>query len=128
MISAENERVLEGLRVIIVEDDAMLAMALETALVELGCNVVGLASTLDDAIPLASEAVCDGAILDVNLAGERVYPVADILAARGIPFLFASGYGRAGLRDCDRARPELQKPFQVTSLVKLARPWRRHSP
>lgn len=123
MIGAGNDRALEGLRVIIVEDDALLAMALELALSEQGCDVVGLASNLDDATSLAADASFDGAILDVNLAGERVYPVADILSARGIPFLFATGYGRAGLRESDHASPVLQKPYQVTALVKLLSRW-----
>jgi CheY-like chemotaxis protein len=114
---------LAGLRVLVVEDDAMLAMALELSLSDLGCEVVGLASCLADAIPLAREAVIDGAILDVNLAGEKVYPIADILAARNIPFVFATGYGSAGLRDCDRTRPVLQKPYELGHLAKIASRW-----
>lgn len=116
--------VLAGLRVLVVEDDALLALALEINLAELGCEIVGMASSLRDALPLAREAAIDGAILDVNLAGEKVYPVADALAARNIPFLFATGYGIAGLRDCDRARPVLQKPYQIDSVVTIARQWR----
>lgn len=115
--------VLAGLRVLVVEDDALLAMALEMNLASLGCQVVAMAATVQDALPLARDTPIDGAILDVNLAGERVYPVADILAARNIPFLFATGYGPAGLRDCDRARPVLQKPYPVESLVRIVRQW-----
>lgn len=114
---------LAGLRVLVVEDDALLAMALEMNLASLGCEVVAMAATLDDALPLAREADIHGAILDVNLAGERVYPVADALAARNIPFVFATGYGTACLRDCDLARPVLQKPYRIDSLVNIARHW-----
>lgn len=122
---AMDNGTLAGLRVLVVEDDAMLAMALEMALVDLGCDVVGLASSLRDAVPLAREAAIDGAILDVNLAGERVDPIADILAARNIPFVFATGYGNAGLRDCDRDRPVLQKPYELRNLARIARLWRK---
>lgn len=115
---------LAGLRVLVVEDDAMLAMALELTLFDLGCEVVGPASSLGEAAPLAHEAAIDGAILDVNLAGEKVYPIADILADRGIPFVFTTGYGAACLRDCDRERPVLQKPYDPGSLVEIARQWR----
>lgn len=118
-----DKHALAGLRVLLIEDDAMLAMALEMSLTNLGCEVVGLASNLKDGIPLAREAVIDGAILDVNLAGEKVYPIADILAARSIPFVFTTGYGIAGLRDCDRVRPVLQKPYELRALVKIAKQW-----
>ncbi|MBC7905561.1 MAG: response regulator [Rhodospirillaceae bacterium] len=121
----KDNGMLAGLRVLVVEDDAMLAMALEMTLSDLGCEVVGLASNLTDAAPLAREATIDGAILDVNLSGEQVFPVADILAARNIPFVFATGYGVAGLRDCDRGRPVLQKPYELGTLVTIARKWRR---
>jgi CheY-like chemotaxis protein len=122
---AADQGMLAGLRILVVEDDAMLAMALELTLSDLGCEVVGLASNLADAVPLAREAAIDGAVLDVNLAGEKVYPVADILAARNIPFVFATGYGSAGLRECDRARPVLQKPYDLRSLALIARQWRK---
>lgn len=108
----------------VVEDDAMLAMALELALSDLGCEVVGLASNVGDGVALAREVAIDGAILDINLAGEKVYPVADVLAARNIPFVFVTGYGSAGLRECDRARPVLQKPYELERLARIARQWR----
>lgn len=114
---------LAGLRVLVVEDDALLALALDMNLASLGCEVVAMASTVQDALPHAQAAAIDGAILDVNLAGERVYPVADALAARNIPFLFATGYGTAGLRDCDRTRPVLQKPYPIEELVRIVRQW-----
>lgn len=118
-----DSRLLAGLRLLVVEDDAMLAMALDLTLSNLGCDVVGVASSLGEAVPLACEAAIDGAILDVNLAGEKVYPVADILAARKIPFVFTTGYGRACLRDRDRARPVLQKPYDPEALAKIAEQW-----
>lgn len=116
---------LSGLRVMIVEDDAMLALALDMALASAGCEIAALASNLAEATRLAREAAIDGAVLDVNLSGEMVYPVADILAARGIPFVFATGYGPAGLRPGDGGRPVLQKPYDLDTLAAIVRTWRR---
>lgn len=123
MDRAANRRLLEGLRLLVVEDDAMLAIALDMTLTDLGCEIVGLASNLAEALALAREAMVDGAILDVNLAGEMVFPAADVLAERGIPFAFTTGYGLAGLRECDRTRPVLQKPYEVHALTRIASGW-----
>ncbi|MCY1004598.1 response regulator [Nannocystis pusilla] len=119
-----NADVLKGLRVLIVEDEPMIASFLEDALTDLGCEVIGPALNMKDALRLAREARIDGAGLDINVAGEKVYPVADVLAERGLPFVFMTGYGRAGLRESDLDRPVLQKPFSFERLVEIMTQWR----
>jgi CheY-like chemotaxis protein len=105
------------LRILIVEDEMLLAMNIEDMLLDLGHEVVGIASRLEPALALAREADFDVAMLDVNLAGDRSFPVAEALAERGIPFLFATGYGRAGIDEAYRDRPVLQKPFRAGELL-----------
>ena len=110
---------LEGLRVLVVEDEMMVAMLMEDMLVEFGCIVVGPASQLDEAIALAHIGAIDCAVLDVNLGGQPIFPLADLLRAKGAPFAFATGYGDAGLRDVDRGSPVLQKPFREGDLARV---------
>ena len=105
-----------GLRVLVVEDEMLVAMSIEDMLLDLGHEVAGIAARLDPALALAGEAQLDLAILDVNLAGERSFPVAALLAGRGIPFLFATGYGVQGIEEQWRDRPVLQKPFRGQDL------------
>jgi CheY-like chemotaxis protein len=108
--SEENPR-LEGLSVLVVEDEAPIALQLEDMLVELGCTVVGPASRVAQALQLLNDEEVDAAVLDVNIAGELVYPVADELTNRGLPYIFATGYGASGLTETYRGRPVLEKPF-----------------
>jgi CheY-like chemotaxis protein len=103
-------------RVLVVEDEILIGMLLEDMLGDLGYQVAATASRIDEASRLAREAEIDLAILDVNLNGQEVYPVAEILAGRGIPFVFATGYGERGLPPAFRDRPTLQKPFQQATL------------
>ncbi|HYJ81742.1 MAG TPA: response regulator [Allosphingosinicella sp.] len=105
------------LRILVVEDEMLVAMNIEDMLLELGHEVAGLASRLGPALALAGEGRFDAAMLDVNLAGEPSFPVAELLAGRGIPFLFATGYGRAGIEERFRDRPILQKPFRAAELA-----------
>ena len=105
-------------RVLVVEDEIMIRMLLEDMLEDLGFKVTLSAGRLDEAISLAREGEFDVAILDVNLDGELVYPVADVLAARGLPFAFSTGYGESGMPDIYRDRPTLLKPFQLAGLEK----------
>jgi len=113
---------LEGRRVLLVEDEAMIAMLLEDMLGDLGCQVVGPAYALAPALELAeSEAPIDVAILDVNLAGRPVYAVADVLRARQVPMVFSTGYGEKGLREVDRDVPVLGKPFRAHDLAEALR-------
>jgi CheY-like chemotaxis protein len=107
---------LNGLRVLVVEDEMLVAMLLEDMLGDFGCSVVGPAATLREALPLAQTADLDAAVLDVNLGGDPIFPVADALKARGVPFVFASGYGENGLAEAHRGAPVLQKPFRQADL------------
>ena len=109
-------RKLKGLRVLVVEDEALVAFQLEDMLAELGCDVVGPASRVGQALDLLGHEQVDAAVLDVNVAGELVYPVADALAAQGLPYIFATGYGASGLTARYRCRPILQKPFLQSDL------------
>lgn len=110
---------LAGLRVLVVEDEMMVSMLIEDMLGDLGCQVVGPAARLDEALTLAETADLDCAVLDVNLGGESTFPVADLLREKGAPFAFATGYGDAGLREIDRASPVLQKPFREIDLRRV---------
>ena len=94
----------------------LVAMNIEDMLLELGHEVAGLASRLGPALALARESVFDAAMLDVNLAGEPSFPIAELLAERGIPFLFATGYGLRGIEEAYRSAPVLQKPFRARDL------------
>ncbi len=107
---------LSGRRVLVVEDEMMIAMLAQDMLEELGCAVIGPAHTLETALPLVSEGI-DCALLDVNLAGQPVHEVADALRAKGVPMVFSTGYGEQGLRPEDRGSPVLQKPFRSAELA-----------
>ena len=109
---------LKGLRVLVVEDEMMVSMLIEDMLSDMGCTVIGPASRLDEATELAQKGGIDCAVLDVNLGGQPIFPVADLLRERGCPFAFATGYGDAGLRDADRGTPVLQKPFREGDLAR----------
>lgn len=117
MLSGES---LSGLRLFVVEDEALVAMLLEQMLEELGCEVVSLAGTVNQALDQVDTVApkVDAAILDVNLGGERVYPVADALAELDVPFLFATGYGPSGLEDRYPDRTVLAKPYVEATLIK----------
>ena len=91
-------------------------MLLEDMLGDLGYQVAGTASRVEEAVRLARESEIDGAILDVNLNGQDVYPVAEVLTERGVPFVFATGYGERGLPPAYQQRPAMQKPFQQETL------------
>lgn len=101
-----------GRRVLIVEDESLVAMLLETILEDMGCVPVGPAATVDEGLQLVADpAPIDAALLDVNVAGRQVFPIAEALKARGVPFVFSTGYGEGGLPDEWRGQPTLQKPF-----------------
>ncbi len=108
-----------GLRVLIVEDDYLVSLLLEDMLVDLGHQIVGPAADVANALELAGREAMDIAVLDVNLRGSDTYPIAAVLTARAVPFIFATGYGRHSLREpyCDA--PLLKKPFQQSDLEKL---------
>ncbi len=102
---------LSGRRILIVEDESLVAMLLETILEDMGCSPVGPASNIDDGLALVQAESLDAALLDVNVAGRQVFPVAQALKDRGVPFVFSTGYGEGGLPDEWRGQPTIQKPF-----------------
>ena len=106
-------------RILVVEDELMIRMLLEDMLGELGYTVTAEAARIDEALEAAKTADFDLAILDVNLDGQPVLPVADALVARGMPFVFATGYGERGLPESYRDRPMLKKPFQMDGLKRM---------
>src|SRR3712207_2012089 len=92
-------------RVLFVEDEAIVSMLIEDMLLDLGVEVVGPASRIDEAMALARDAEVEAAVLDINIGGQLTYPVADILRARGIPVIFATGYGAAALPERYQGTP-----------------------
>jgi len=110
---------LNGLRVLVVEDVLLIADLIVEVLAAHGCSVVGPVPRLEKGLALATVEQLDGALLDVNLAGERCFPIAEALAARGIPFALLTGYGDAGIPSTYRGAARLTKPFHVDSLVEL---------
>jgi CheY-like chemotaxis protein len=107
-----------GLRVLVVEDEAMVSMLVEDMLLDLGCEIVGPAARVPAALELAGSAAIDAAVLDVNVAGQAIWPVADALTERGIPMIFTTGYGESGLQGAYVSHPVVQKPFQIDDLVR----------
>jgi len=120
MTSAADPASLQtGRRILVVEDEFLIRMLLEDMLTDLGYEIVGVAGRVDEAAELAESKDFDLAILDVNLDGQDVYPVADLIGKRGLPFMFVTGYGGRGLPDNYRNRPTLQKPFQLDELKRM---------
>ena len=108
-----------GGSVFLVEDEVMIRMMVADMLEELGYRVVGEAGDIGEAMRLAQSAEFDLAILDVNVNGKVISPVAELIAARNLPFIFATGYGSSGLPAEYRDRPALQKPFQIETLARV---------
>ena len=103
-------------RVLLVEDEAMIAMLVEEMVLDFGSEVVGPAAKMEEALRLASDASLDAAILDVNVGGAVVYPVADLLRARGVPIIFATGYGAGELPSRFRKTPRFRSRLAMKSL------------
>lgn len=108
---------LAGKRVLIVEDEALVAMLVEEYCEEFGCEIAGIASRLEEAVQKAITLAIDIAVLDVNLAGKLSYPIAEVLVARNIPFIFATGYGNAAVPAALVGAPVLPKPFERMRLA-----------
>jgi CheY-like chemotaxis protein len=105
-----------GRRVLLVEDEMIVAWLLEDILADLGCVVVGPAASISEALVMIDAEDFDVAVLDVNLNGKMSYPVADVLVSRGVPFLFSTGYDKDRLLEAYRIFPVLQKPFHRSEL------------
>ena len=118
MNKSEHNPQLKDLRVLVVEDEALIALQLEDMLMELGCAVIGPASRVGRALELLDGEPVEAAVLDLNIAGELVYPVADELRSRGLPYIFVTGYGTSGLSEPYRSRPILEKPFARRELLR----------
>jgi len=110
-------RSLEGLRVLVVEDDYLISLLFDDMLTSAGCVVIGPLPRLTDALEAAAKENCDAAVLDVNLGGERVYPVAEILTARHVPFIFVTGYSGDALPHEYAQQPRIAKPFKAAQLL-----------
>lgn len=113
---ADAPTALAGKRVLAVEDEGLVAMWLEDLLNDLGCVVVGPANSLEGAFELLEHDAIELAVLDINIAGEKVFPVAERLAARNVPFVFATGYGASGVIEPFDRHPVVQKPYTLEML------------
>jgi CheY-like chemotaxis protein len=107
---------LSNRKVLVVEDEMMIAMLIEDMLDEFGCKLVGPATTVPRALDLIGKQQVEVAVLDLNLDGHDTYAIADALQQKNVPFIFATGYGSTGLRQEYGNRPILQKPFQARDL------------
>jgi CheY-like chemotaxis protein len=118
MVNAESTGPdeFQGVPVFIVEDESLITMLLEDILGDLGCTVAGSAATLREALEKCEAVSAAVAILDINLGGDPIFPVATRLLERGIPIIFASGYGATTLPEEWRGRPTLPKPFTASQV------------
>ncbi len=105
------------LRILVVEDEAVTSMVIEGIIAQLGCEVVGPVSRVSEALKLTATADVDAAVLDVNLSGQPVYPVADRLDLHDIPFVFVTAYGREGIPPAHADRRVIKKPFRHPELA-----------
>ncbi len=106
-------------RILVVEDEMLIGMLLEDMLMDLGHDVAAIVPRLKDALVAVEKETYDLAILDVHLHGESAFPVAEALIGKGVPFVFATGYGERGLPETYRGRPVLQKPFAKDDLERV---------
>lgn len=108
-------------RILIVEDEPFIALTLEDMIDELGFVLAGTVSQIAEALDFIGREPVDCALLDVNLGSEKIDPVADLLAEKGCPFIFTTGYGRSGIPHQHAERPVLQKPFRMDDLASILR-------
>jgi CheY-like chemotaxis protein len=106
-----------GCHILVVEDEMLVLLGIEDVLADHGCENVSAAANVDQALSLIGSQAFDAAMVDVNLDGRKSYPVADALAARGVPFLFSTGYSGESLDEGYRDRPVLGKPYREAQLV-----------
>ncbi len=113
------DKLLSGKRILVVEDEMLILMMIEEMLADHGCESVSAAATTDRALALIGAQTFDAAMLDMNLNGQKTRAVADALAARGVPFIFSTGYSGVDMRDGYGNRPILKKPFRDEQLVEI---------
>jgi DNA-binding response OmpR family regulator len=113
-----NFRAASRTSILLVEDEVMIRMMVADMLEELGYTIAGEAGDIDEGIRLVQAVDFDIAILDVNVNGKVITPVAEAVQMRGLPLVFATGYGAQGLPEKFRDRPTLQKPFQIETLAR----------
>jgi CheY-like chemotaxis protein len=118
-VAADARIIMAGNRVLIVEDEALVAMVVTESLINMGCSVVGPFSRCSDAIAAIEADEIDAAILDVNLDGEMVYPLAEMLTARDVPFIFVTGYGAESIDGRFSHVPVIQKPVERHVLQRI---------
>ena len=118
-MSEDKRDALQGLKVLVLEDETLVSMMVEDMLSDLGCEVVGPFARLDSALAFANdgEPKVDIALLDVNLGGERSFPLAEVQSGKGVPFVFTTGYDDAGMPEAWRGRPALRKPFTMAEMA-----------
>jgi two-component SAPR family response regulator len=109
----------ENQRILVVEDEMLVAMLLQDMLVEIGHTVVGPCARVDETLEALEHETFAAALLDVNLGGVEVYPVAEVLKARDVPFAFVTGYDSRGVNRAWTDRPILEKPFRKDDLARL---------
>jgi two-component SAPR family response regulator len=118
MLSQNRFAPISGLSVFVIEDESLVLVNLEDMLGELGCTLVGPAMRLDQAEGMLEQAAtADIAVLDVNIGGKPVFPFAEKLAAKGVPLVLATGYGRDGLPEEWRKMTVLAKPYTFDDLA-----------
>jgi CheY-like chemotaxis protein len=113
------DKLLSGRRVLVVEDELLLAMMIEDMLADLGCGAVSTAATVDEALALIDAHVFDAAMLDMNLNGNASHSVAEVLVARGVPFIYSTGNNGGTMKPGFEDRPVLRKPFKDEQLVEI---------
>ena len=111
--------VLEGAKVLVVEDEYLVAALIEQMLESAGCIVMGPIPRVPEALDAVNDDDYDAAVLDINLAGERINPVADALSKRDVPFIFVTGYGANALPREYAERPYIGKPFRMAELLRV---------
>lgn len=113
----DTAELFRGLNVMVVEDEAIVSFMIEDMLLDRGCTAVWHASSVDEALNLLASRQPDLAVLDVNLGGELVFPVAKRLETAGIPFVFATGYGRNGILKDWADHAIVHKPYDGNTLA-----------
>ena len=109
--------ILAGRRILVVEDEMLVLRNIEMALADVGCSAVSAAASVMEALSLLTQHSFDAAVIDINLGGDKSYPIADKLAEQNIPFAFSTGYGDHGARSDFNHRPVLKKPYLAADLV-----------